>query len=172
MATIDKAKDERPAAKKAQEMLQTAFRNEVGGFKQHIRTSGGEDARRKPLKELKIRPKIRQGNVPNTNGEIRKYYLNQLVLEMGKHGFILNHGADNSLRGGNLVKRHIPKETEYYRRANRYNLKQHDFIKRALVRSGVIPYLQAEIGAIRGYEVLQAVVDRMAKKVNDAQPVP
>ncbi|MDO5656490.1 MAG: hypothetical protein Q4G27_10160 [Flavobacteriaceae bacterium] len=133
-----------------------------------IRRTSDRDPKRKPLRDLKIRARTKTGNVPGSLTGQQKTYLNALVLDMGKHGFIQNHGV-NTIREGHKVRQLQPRMTEFERRHHNMKLQQHEFIDRALQKSGVIEYLHREIGRIRGYEVLKDMIHRMVDQVNQAQ---
>ncbi|MDO5509527.1 MAG: hypothetical protein Q4F57_02415 [Weeksellaceae bacterium] len=169
--TIDKPQDERTIAHHAQQMAQSTFRTAVGSFKEHYRrgSTADNDPRRKPLKELRVQARIKKGNIPGTHGEAKKYYFNQLVLEMGKHGFIQNHGV-STIRESHTVQRLKPQATEYQRRHHQMHISAHEFIHQSIQISGVEDYVVQEISQIRGYEVLNSVLKRMAETVNAAQP--
>lgn len=159
--------DERAIAKRAVQMLQAALAPGVSSFKDHIRTGSAtdNDKTRPPLKDYKVIARTKKGNIPNSDGQLQKWYLNSLVLKIGKHGFIQNYGAE-TLRASNTVQRLQPQATEYERKYNQYDLDSTEFIDKAIKSSGVVEYLAKEIGEIRGYEVLRSMLQRMAENVN------
>lgn len=156
--------DEEIVAKRAKDMLQVALARGVQSFKEHLKRN--KNPKRKPLKNFKLNIKVRKTYKTNDGGS--KKFFNAIVLDMGKHGFIHNYGAD-TIRQGHAVKREKPKSTIYYRNAHNYRLEKNNFIDRAIEESGVIPYVAKEIGEIRGYEVLQGLLDKMADRINHNQ---
>ncbi|MCK0203312.1 hypothetical protein MWN41_09845 [Ornithobacterium rhinotracheale] len=146
---------EKKIAQKASKDLQYRLRQGVKSFKSH------SDGNRKRLKDLEVKPRLKR--LKDEKGTI--YFLNALTIKMEKHGFIQHHGA-NTIRHAHGVERKIPRFVRYIREAHTYNLPRHEFIDSAIKNSGVVPYLAKELSEIRGYQVLNNLMEKMAENVN------
>ncbi|MGV4536901.1 hypothetical protein [Ornithobacterium rhinotracheale] len=147
---------EKKIAQKASKDLQYRLRQGVKSFKSPANSN------RKRLKDLEVKPKLRR--LQDEKGTI--YFLNALTIKMEKHGFVQHHGA-NTLRHTHSVERKVPRFVHYIREAHRYDLPRHEFIDSAIKNSGVVPYLAKELSEIRGYQVLNNLVEKMAENVNN-----
>lgn len=159
-------KEEQRVADKAKQMLTSALSSEISSsFKEHYRGSSSvkNDKNRQPLRDFKVSGKGKNFTFSDTGNKY--YFFNALTLKMGKHGFIHNHGA-NKVRMTHKVHREQPHPSEYVRIHHQYVLKKNDFIDRAIKKSGIIPYVAKEISEIRGYAVLQDMLDKMAEDIN------
>ncbi|MRJ09770.1 hypothetical protein EDL98_01510 [Ornithobacterium rhinotracheale] len=146
---------EKKIAQKASKDLQYRLRQGVKSFKSTANSN------RKRLKDLEVKPKLRR--LQDEKGTI--YFLNALTIKMEKHGFVQHHGA-NTLRHTHSVERKVPRFVHYIREAHRYDLPRHEFIDSAIKNSGVVPYLAQELSQIRGYRVLNNLVEKMAENLN------
>ena len=156
---------EKKVADKAKQMLETELRRNVHSFKEHMRTSSRVEGGKykQPLKDFKV---SRRGKNSIRKNGTKHYYFNALTLQMGKHGFIQNHGA-NTVRATHIVEREKPHPSHYVRRHHNYKLPKTEFIDKAIKSSGIIPYVAKEIGEIRGYAVLQYLIDEIVEEVNN-----
>lgn len=148
-------------ANKAVKLLQGEFDKKFKGFKSHFK--GERNAKNKPLSDSKISRKGK--NWTGKKGD-KIYFLNKIVLKMSKHGFVQHYGVDNRLRSRHEVKRTAPKATTFLRHYHNYNLPAHEFIDSAVQESGVIPMVAKEISEIRGYNVMQNLLNDLANRLN------
>lgn len=148
-------------ANKAVKLLQNEFNKKFRGFKSHFK--GERDKDNKPLADSKI---TRRGKHWTGKKGDKIYFLNKIVLKMSKHGFVQHYGVNNRLRAGHEVNRKNPKTTTFLRHYHNYKLPAHEFIDSAVQESGAIPLVAKEISEIRGYMVMQNLLDDMAKRLN------
>ncbi|MGV4460735.1 hypothetical protein ACQ1Q5_04260 [Ornithobacterium rhinotracheale] len=147
---------EREVGKRASTLLQNKLRESVKSFKHRGQSKDGR------LKDLEVKPRLKR--LKDEKGTI--YFLNALTIKMEKHGFVQHHGA-NTLRHTHSVERKVPRFVHYIREAHRYDLPRHEFIDSAIKNSGVVPYLAQELSQIRGYQVLEKLMEKMAENVNN-----
>lgn len=148
-------------ANKVVKLLQNEFDKKFRGFKSHFK--GERSSKNQPLSDSKI---TRRGkNWTGKKGD-KIYFLNKIVLKMSKHGFVQHYGVDNRLRRANTVNRKNPKATTFLRHYHNYNLPAHEFIDSAVQESGAIPLVAKQISEIRGYIVMQNLLDDMANRLN------
>lgn len=156
---------ERKIAKKAQQMLQESFDRKFGGFKAHFMGKRTSENKYKPLAESKI--KYRGRNWTSPQGD-RIYYLNKIVLDMAKHGFVQHYGI-KTMRESHMVERKKPTPKSFVRHAHKVNMAEHEFIDSAIEESGAVEFLAKEISEIRAYQVLNHYLDQMTIKINNHQ---
>lgn len=161
-------KEEQRVADKAKQMLTSALSSEISSsFKDHYRGSSSvKDGKKKqPLRDFEVKSSGRY--FTNTEGE-KYYYFNSLKLDIGIHGFIHNSGS-NTIRSAHQVQRTKPRFIEYNRGISDYRLPKTNFIGNAIDRSGVVPYVAKEIGTLRGYAVLNDIMEQLAERLAKAK---
>ncbi|MCK0199136.1 hypothetical protein [Ornithobacterium rhinotracheale] len=161
--------DEEAIAKKTAKMLENSLKKRVKSFKEHMSTHRQKD--RPPLKDLKVKEDVKKVDVKGSLTGAKRSYFNSLKVKMSKHGFIQNRGA-STIRTVHEVSRKTPRFITYtrpnekYKGDYRYELPEHEFIMSALKDSGIVPIIAREIGRIRGYAILEDLLNKLAENVN------
>jgi hypothetical protein len=138
--------DEAAIAKKASEILERSFRNEIKAQNFH-HLSSAEAEKITTLSQAITEPRM-----------LKKYpwMMHGIALKMPKHGFVLNYGY-KGLRDSHTVKRLKPRKTEYEIKTHPFALKAHPFIDKAVINSGVLDYLAKELPSLKGERILSVM---------------
>jgi hypothetical protein len=134
--------NEQEVANNAKQKLQSALRSKTSGFKAHI-----QNAKTKSLNEATATANVKKYGKKKDGNQL--FFMRSLSIKMERHGFIQNYGVKDRTRSGGSRTRTSPKDTTYNFRTHVFNMKAQPFINDAINESGVIPYVQENISAIR-----------------------
>lgn len=141
------ANPELKIARIAEGMMQRALLTEIRSLGLQL---SNDTADRKNKKLQKITPLLQStAHKRMVKGDRRK--MASVAIHMGRQGFIHHYGVDGYRESHEVISK---KGTRFTRKGHRMKLQSKDFIERAVQRSGVIPYLQTELGAIRANEFM------------------